>query len=49
MFLLKQYILGNIFFMQKTFEWTKKVCQSLLFLKLDFSKAYDKVSWVFLF
>lgn len=28
--------------------WIKKLAQPLLFLKLDFSKAYDMVKWEFL-
>ncbi len=35
--------------MQKTIGWAKQSNQPLIFLKLDFAKAYDKVSWGFLF
>lgn len=34
---------------QKTISWTKHSEQDLLFLKLNFSKAYDMVDWSFMF
>ena len=30
-------------------DWAKRSKQPLLFLKLDFAKAYNKVDWDFLF
>ena len=35
--------------MQETLAWAEFSNQSLLFLKLDFSKAYDMVEWGCLF
>ena len=34
---------------QETLHWAKSSKQPTVFLKLDFAKAYDKVSWRFLF
>lgn len=49
-FLLLQYILDNMFFTQKVIDWAKKKNQvPLVFLKLDFAKAYNKVDWKFFF
>jgi hypothetical protein len=48
-FLPMRYILDNIFLTQETTYHAKKSNQPLLFLKLDFSKAYDKVDLSFLF
>lgn len=43
-FLLLQYILDNVFLTQKVIDRTQIFFQvPLLFLKLDFAKAYDKV------
>lgn len=33
----------------ETLHWAKSSKQPIVFLKLNFSKAYDKVSWHFLF
>lgn len=44
-----QFILDNIFFIHETMDWAKHSKQSLIFLKLDFLKAYDMVDWSFLF
>lgn len=33
----------------ETIEWAKTSVQALVMLKLDFSKAYNMVSWKFLF
>ncbi len=35
--------------MQETKDWAKHYNQLLVFLQLDFAKAYDKVSWAFFF
>lgn len=48
-FLPLRFILDNIVLTQETLHWAKVFRQPTVFLKLDFSKAYDKVSWVFLF
>lgn len=44
-----RFILDNIVLTQETLYWAKTSRQPTIFLKLDFSKAYDKVSWRFLF
>jgi hypothetical protein len=44
-----RFILNNIFLTHETIQWAKKSKQSLIFLNLDFSKAYIKVKWTFLF
>ena len=38
------FILDNIMLKHETIDWTKCSKQPLLFLKLDFAKAYDKVN-----
>ena len=48
-FLPLRFILDNIVITQETLHWTKTSKQPTVFLKLDFSKAYDKVSWRFFF
>jgi hypothetical protein len=48
-FLPLRCILDNIMLTQETMAWAKYSKQDLLFLKLDFSKAYDMVDWDFLF
>jgi len=48
-FLPSRHILGNILLQYKTVEWAKTSNQDLIFLKLDFTKAYDVVSWDFLY
>ena len=48
-FLPLRFILDNIVLTQETLHWAKTSRQPMVFLKLDFSKAYDKVSWTFLF
>lgn len=48
-FLPSQHILSNILLQYKTIEWAKESSQDLIFLKLDFTKVYDMVSWDFLF
>jgi hypothetical protein len=44
-----KFILNNILLTHETIAWAKNSKQPLIFLKLDFSKAYDKVNWSFLF
>ena len=48
-FLPLRFILDNIVLTQESLQWAKLSRQPTVFLKLDFSKAYDKVSWQFLF
>jgi hypothetical protein len=48
-FLSIRYILDDIFLTQETITHAKRSNQPPLFLKLDFSKAYDKVDLSFLF
>jgi hypothetical protein len=48
-FLLLRFILDNIFMTHETIAHAKKSRQPLVFLKLDFSKAYDRVDLGFLF
>lgn len=43
------FILDNIVLTRETIHFAKSSRQHSIFLKLDFSKAYDKVSWHFLF
>jgi hypothetical protein len=38
-----------VFLAHETLNWAKRSKQSIIFLKLEFSKAYDNVSWDFLF
>jgi hypothetical protein len=44
-----KYILDNIFLTQETIMCTKQSNQPVLFVKLYFSKTYDKVDLAFLF
>jgi hypothetical protein len=48
-FLSTIYILDNIFLTLETVSFAKKSKQPLLFLKLEFSKAYNKVDLCFFF
>jgi hypothetical protein len=48
-FLPMRFILDNIFLTHKTIHYAKSSKQPLLFLKLNFAKAYDKVDLEFLF
>jgi hypothetical protein len=48
-FLPMRFILVNILLIHETIDWATFSCQPLIFLKLDFSKAYDMVDWSFLF
>ena len=48
-FLPLRYILDNIVLIHETLHWTKTSRQPSVFLKLDFAKAYNKVSWRVLF
>ena len=44
-FLPLRFILDNLLITQETLAWTEASNQPLIFLKLDFSKAYDMVEW----
>ena len=44
-FLPLRFILDNLLITQETMAWTEYSNQSLIFLKLDFMKAYDIVEW----
>lgn len=48
-FLPMRFILDNILLTSKTMAWAEQTGQPFIFLKLDFSKAYDMVDWGFLF
>jgi hypothetical protein len=48
-FLPLRFILDNIVLTQETINWASTSRQPSIFLKLYFSKAYDKISWRFLF
>lgn len=48
-FLPMRFILDNLILTQETMAWAEQSNQALLFLKLDFSKAYDMVEWGCLF
>jgi hypothetical protein len=48
-FLPLRFILDNILLTQETIAWAGQSKQDVIFLKLDFSKAYDMVEWDFLF
>jgi hypothetical protein len=48
-FLPMRFILDNVFLTSETIHCAKQSQQPLLFLKLDFSKAYDKVDLSFLY
>ena len=44
-FLPLRFILDNLLITQETMAWEESSNQPLIFLKLDFSKAYDMVDW----
>jgi hypothetical protein len=48
-FLPLRFILDNVLVQHETIERVQESQQDLLLLKLDFTKAYDVVSWRFLF
>ena len=47
-YLENRFILDNILLTHETLSWAKKSRQDTIFLKLDFSKAFDRVDWLFL-
>lgn len=48
-FLPLRFILDDIVLTQESLHWAKASKQPTVFLKLDFTKIYDKVLWNFLF
>ena len=48
-FLPLRFILDNLLTTYETMAWAESSNQPLIFLKLDFSKAYDMVDWQCLF
>ena len=48
-YLKNRFILDNIMLTQETLSWAKKCRQDTIFFKLDFSKAFDRIDWHFLF
>ncbi len=48
-FFFLHHSLDGILLVHETLEWAKTSNQNLIFLKLDFSKAFDKVFWAFSF
>ena len=44
-FLPLRFILDNLLITQETMAWAEASNQSMIFLKLDFLKAYDMVDW----
>lgn len=44
-----RFIFDNLLLIQEIMAWAEHSDQLLLFLKLDFSKAYNIVEWEFLF
>ena len=47
-FLAPRFILDNILLTHESIQWAKESRQDSIFLKLDFSKAYDSVDWTFM-
>ena len=48
-FLPMRFILDNILLTSETMAWAEQTGQPFIFLKLDFSEAYDMVDWGFVF
>lgn len=48
-FLPLRFILNNVLLLDETVHWAKQSKQDIVLLKLDFMKAYDRISWEFLF
>ena len=48
-FLPLRCILDNILLTHESIQWAKESRQKYIFLKLDFSIAYDRVEWAFMF
>ena len=47
-FIKSRYILNNIIVVWEGMEWARKSKQKAIFLKIDFSKAYDRIEWPFI-
>jgi hypothetical protein len=48
-FLPCSYIFNNLLLAHENINWARQTKHDLIYLKLDFANAYDKVSWDFLF
>jgi hypothetical protein len=48
-FLPLGYIVDNMLLAHETIDWARCTRQEIIYFKLDFAKAYDKVSWDFFF
>jgi hypothetical protein len=48
-FLPLRFIIDNVLVQHETISWAHESQQNLMLLKLDFTKAYDVVTWRFLF
>ncbi|KAG0605467.1 hypothetical protein M758_9G061900 [Ceratodon purpureus] len=48
-FIPGRYILDSVMVQHETIDWARRSDQALVMLKLDFRKAYDSVTWSFLF
>ena len=47
-FIKSIYILDNIIAIWEGMEWAHKSKKKAIFLKIDFSKAYDCIEWTFI-
>ena len=47
-FIKSKYILENIITIWEGMEWAHNSKQPTIFLKIDFSKAYDCIEWPFI-
>lgn len=47
-FVKNRYILNNVFLAYEAMEWAHESKQDMIFLMIDFEKAYDRINWTFL-
>ena len=47
-FIKSQYIMDNIIAIWEGMEWGQNSKQQSIFLKIDFSKRYDRIEWPFI-